>query len=60
MDHLMSGTEDPALSQREAMEGLGLREVGRLQALPSLLVHTLQIHQDELAGVPELVAEVAG
>lgn len=55
--HLVQGTDDPALREGQPLQAVRLREAGSGQAVPLSLRQLLQVHEDELARVPQLVDE---
>ena len=55
----MQSTDHPSLSQGQLRHGPRAAEVCLGQTRPLLIVKLLQVEQDELAGVPQLVGEVA-
>lgn len=55
----MQCTDDPSLSQGQPCQALRATEVCLGQILPLCVIQLLQVEQDELAGIPQLVGEVA-
>lgn len=55
----MQGADDPDVRQFQAGQRLLAGEVGGRQLPPLGVRDVLQVHEDELGGVPELVGEVA-
>ena len=56
---LVQSTDHPSLGQGQLPQGPRAAEVCLGQAQPLLIIKLLQVEQNELAGVPQLVGEVA-
>ena len=59
MSHLVKGGQDPALREGQLGEGLGPGEIGGGGRLGISRAGLAERHLQELAGVPELVGQVA-